>query len=132
MSVNFGGWPSDIHSDFEQVKRIESGKKLKKKIVALDKEGQRIVIQGSAAEPYQTTLQECTCADFAIRQAPCKHMYCMAMEFGLLDGLPVYDKRSASYDPDSELKRYRSLYESGEISADAYVKVCTALAKLKK
>ena len=57
MSVNFGGWPSGIHSDFEQVKRIESGKKLKKKIVALDKEGQRIVIQGSAAEPYQATLQ---------------------------------------------------------------------------
>lgn len=132
MSVNFGGWPSDIHSDFEQVKRIESGKKLKKKIVALDKEGQRIVIQGSAAEPYQATLQECTCADFAIRQAPCKHMYCLAMELGLLDGLPVYDKRSASYDPDSELKRYRSLYESGQISADAYVKVCSALAKLKK
>lgn len=132
MSVNFGGWPSCIHSDFEQVKRIESGKKLKKKIVALDKEGQRIVIQGSAAEPYQATLQECTCADFAIRQAPCKHMYCLAMELGLLDGLPVYDKRSASYDPDSELKRYRSLYESGQISADAYVKVCSALAKLKK
>lgn len=132
MSVNFGGWPSDIHSDFEQVKRIESGKKLKKKIVALDKEGQRIVIQGSAAEPYQATLQECTCADFAIRQAPCKHMYSLAMELGLLDGLPVYDKRSASYDPDSELKRYRSLYESGQISADAYVKVCSALAKLKK
>lgn len=132
MSVNFGGWPSGIHSDFEQVKRIESGEKLKKKIVALDKEGQRIVIQGSAAEPYQATLQECTCADFAIRQAPCKHMYCLAMELGLLDGLPVYDKRSASYDPDSELKRYRSLYESGQISADAYVKVCSALAKLKK
>lgn len=132
MSVNFGGWPPGIHSDFEQVKRIESGKKLKKKIVALDKEGQRIVIQGSAAEPYQATLQECTCADFAIRQAPCKHMYCLAMELGLLDGLPVYDKRSASYDPDSELKRYRSLYESGQISADAYVKVCSALAKLKK
>ena len=90
------------------------------------------MIQGSAAEPYQATLQECTCADFAIRQAPCKHMYCLAMELGLLDGLPVYDKRSASYDPDSELKRNRSLYESGQISADAYVKVCSALAKLKK
>lgn len=85
-----------------------------KKIVALDKEGQLIVIQGSAAEPYQATLQECTCADFAIRQAPCKHMYCLAMELGLLDGLPVYDKRSASYDPDSELKRYRSLYERSD------------------
>lgn len=132
MNVNFGGWPSDIHSDFEQVKRIESGKKLKKKILAYDEAKQQITIEGSAAEPYQATLQECTCADFAIRHLPCKHMYCLAMELGLLDGLPVYDKKSASYDPDSELSRYRSLYENGQISADAYVKVCSALAKLKK
>lgn len=132
MGVNFGGWPEEMHSDFEQVKRIIAGKKLKKSILDFDPENKTIIIQGSSAEPYEATLQECTCTDYAFRNAPCKHMYCLADQLGLLDDLPVYDNRSASYDPDSELKRYRSLYEGGQISADTYVKVCSALAKLKK
>lgn len=132
MGVKFGTWPEDIHTDFEQVKRIESGKKLKKKIISLDRAEQRIVIQGSASEPYEATLDECQCADFAIRQAPCKHIYCLAMELGLLDGLPVYNKKKSSFNPSNELKKYRSLYEDGQISADAYVKICNALSKLKK
>lgn len=132
MSVNFGGWPSDIHSDFEQVKRIETGRKLKKKIVSFDSEAQRLVVSGSAAEPYQCDLQSCTCADFAIRHLPCKHIYCLADELGLLDDLPKFKKGSGSFDPASEIERYRDLYESGQISADAYVKICAPLAKLKK
>lgn len=132
MAISFGNWPENIHSDFEQVKRIESGRKLKKNIVTLDPENQEIVIQGSSAEPYHATLQECTCADFAIRQAPCKHMYCLASELGLLDDLPVYDKKKSSFDPQAEMSRYRSLYETGEISADTYVKISTALSKIKK
>lgn len=132
MSVNFGGWPSGIHSDFEQVKRIEAGHKLKKKIVSFDSEAQRLVVSGSAAEPYQCDLQSCTCADFAIRHLPCKHIYCLADELGLLDDLPKFKKGSGSFDPASEIERYRALYESGQISADAYVKICAPLAKLQK
>lgn len=132
MSVNFGGWPSGIHSDFEQVKRIETGRKLKKKIVSFDPEGQRLVVSGSAAEPYQCDLQSCTCADFAIRHLPCKHIYCLADELGLLDDLPKFKKGSGSFDPASEIERYRALYESGQISADAYVKICAPLNKLQK
>lgn len=132
MPISFGNWPENIHSDFEQVKRIEAGKKLKKSIISLDKEKQEVVIQGSASIPYETTLDECTCADFSIRQAPCKHMYCLAFELGLMDDLPKYDKKKSSFDPGAELERYRLLYETGEIGADAYVKICTALAKLKK
>ncbi len=132
MPISFGNWPENIHSDFEQVKRIDAGKKLKKSILSLNEEKQEVVIQGSSDEPYQATLQECTCADFKIRQAPCKHMYCLAFELGLMDDLPKYDKKKSSFDPGAELERYRSLYETGEIGADAYVKICTALAKLKK
>ena len=35
MSISFGKWESDIHDDFEQVKRIESARKLTKDIVEL-------------------------------------------------------------------------------------------------
>ena len=132
MGVNFGGWPSSMHTEFEQVKRIEAGKKLKKKIVSLDPDAQLLVVSGSAAEPYRCNLESCTCADFAIRHLPCKHIYCLADELGLLADLPKYKKGSGSFDPAAELERYRSLYESGQISADAYVKVCGPLAKMAK
>lgn len=132
MGVNFGGWPSSMHTEFEQVKRIEAGRKLKKKIISLDPDAQLLVVSGSAAEPYQCNLESCTCADFAIRHLPCKHIYCLADELGLLADLPKYKKGSGSFDPAAELERYRSLYESGQISADAYVKVCGPLAKMAK
>lgn len=132
MGVNFGGWPSSMHTEFEQVKRIEAGRKLKKKIVSLDPDAQLLIVSGSAAEPYQCNLESCTCADFAIRHLPCKHIYCLADELGFLDNLPKYRKGSGSFDPAAELERYRSLYETGQISADAYVKVCTPLAKMAK
>lgn len=120
MGVNFCGWPSCIHADFEQVKRIEAGRKLKMNIVS-----------GSAEEPYQCDLESCTCADFAIRHLPCKHIYCLADELGLLADLLKYKKGSSSFNPaaELELERYRSLYKSSQISVDAYVKVCTPLAK---
>lgn len=34
---------------------------------------------------YTTTLQECTCMDFARRHKPCKHMYRLAIELGLFN-----------------------------------------------
>lgn len=132
MGVNFGGWPSSMHTEFEQVKRIEAGRKLKKKIISLDPDAQLLIVSGSAAEPYQCNLESCTCADFAIRHLPCKHIYCLADELGLLADLPKYKNGSGSFDPAAELERYRSLYESGQISADAYVKVCGPLAKMAK
>lgn len=132
MGILFGVWPSNLHSDFEQVKRIDAGRKLKKKVISFDPDMQTMVISGSAAEPYQCDLEACTCADFAIRNLPCKHIYCLADELGLLADLPKYKKGSGSFDPAAEMERYRSLYESGQISADAYVKVCTPLAKMMK
>lgn len=61
MKINFGGWPEEIHSDFEQVKRIESSKKLKKDVVSLDLDSGQVIIQGSGSDPYKATLHECTC-----------------------------------------------------------------------
>lgn len=131
MKINFGGWPEEIHSDFEQVKRIESSKKLKKDVVSLDLDFGQVIIQGSGSDPYKATLHECTCPDFAIRQAPCKHMYYLAGEMGILKDFPVYKKKESSFDPYAEMIRYKNLFESGEISGESYVKICTALSKIK-
>lgn len=52
---------------------------------------------------YTTTLQECTCMDFARRHKPCKHMYRLAMELGLLDDTVEKNKAKikAPYPEDS-------------------------------
>ena len=76
MGVVFGSWPESLHSEFEQVKRIEAGRKLKKKVVSFNPDEQTMVNAGSAADPYECDLQTCTCADFGIRHLPCKHIYC--------------------------------------------------------
>lgn len=132
MSVTFGKWEASIHDDFEQVKRIESARKLTKDIVSIDKENERIHIQGSAGEPYTSTLNNCDCMDFTKRHLPCKHIYCLAFELGKMDGLPVYRKRRGTFRPEYEIEKYESLYKAGEITASAYVQICSALAKVKK
>ena len=131
MKIEFGNWPAEMHSDFEQVKRMESSKKVAKEIIKFDEQGKSITVKGSSATPYETTLYECTCADFAMRQAPCKHIYCLARKLGLLEGLPKYDKKKSTFKPADEAKRYLSLYEAGDISADTYVNMCAVLKKVK-
>jgi len=137
MGIKFGNWPEEMHTDVDQVKRIQSGMKLsKKKILEMDlSEGSDapvIVIQGSAHEPYVSTLTSCTCADFEMRMRPCKHIYFLADQMGLLSGLPEYKKRGALFKPKQELERYRGLYETGEMSIDSYIKIGSALKKMIK
>lgn len=135
MDIAIGSWPKEMHSDFEQVKRIGTAKKIKgQDILSLDPEMKEMTIQGSAGEPYQVSLNECTCTDFALRKAPCKHIYRLAMELGLLDSssLPVYDKKHSDFNPKAEIEKYRSLYLDGKIDGDSYVKLCATLSKIKK
>lgn len=55
-TIVIGKWPENIHMNFEQVKRIESGKKLTKDIIFENEES--IQIKGSSDIPYTATLIE--------------------------------------------------------------------------
>lgn len=129
---NMGTWDAGIHSDPEQVKRMLSARSLKSSIVSFSAADGSIKIQGSEAEPYTATLAGCGCADFMRRKLPCKHMYALAAELGILD---LADLKKSGKDAKQEfsvdLEKYRRLYESGELSGDSYVKICTALSKAK-
>lgn len=131
MGTTFGGWPESIHDDFEQVKRMISASKLKDADITLSDDGESALVKGSGAEPYEVTLEECTCTDFAFRYAPCKHMYKFAMMKGLMGEMPVYNKKSKHKIAD-ELNYYRNLYEDQRITTEAYAQICTALLKLDK
>lgn len=131
MKITFNGWfDDDIHNTFEQIKRIDSGSKLGKKILSFDADAKTMSIQGSGSEPYHTTLDDCDCPDFSFRQLPCKHMYCLALNLGLAANIPVYKKKESSFDASAEIDRYTDLYMRGEVSCDVYVKICSVLSKV--
>lgn len=81
----FVKWPASIHNAADQKKRIESAKSSKTTPDSIDKEEKSGVFAGSGKKPYMTTLDSCTCGDFFHRQLPCKHMYRLAIELGLLN-----------------------------------------------
>lgn len=69
----------DIDSQPDQLKRQKSA--LKCKIIELDKDNKKALFKGSGKNPYETTLDTCTCRDFVVRNLPCKHIYRLRMEF---------------------------------------------------
>ena len=59
----------------DQNKRADAGKKLVKKISV---RGQMATYAGSGSNPYQITLDSCTCGDWIRYHQPCKHMFAFA------------------------------------------------------
>lgn len=131
MKIMFGKWDPDIHENFEQVRRIEESKKLSKKNIDIDEKEELAKIKESDGRLYYSTLENCTCMDYAQRQLPCKHMYYLAFELGKLGGLPAYIGSDGKLDIPREIERFKELYLNGNITADSYVKICTALDRLK-
>lgn len=74
---------SDIHGLPDQQKRIASAKKSACTPVSLDPSTCTGIFKGSSGT-HTTSLDHCSCVDFNRRKLPCKHMYRLAMELGLL------------------------------------------------
>lgn len=77
---------------------------------------------------YDTSLSECTCYDFQERKLPCKHIYRLAVELGIIDIIkrPTFDKERLaeiknSDDIDStpdQLKRQKGAEKCKVLSID--------------
>lgn len=72
--MNFGTWEPSTHTTLDQIKRIVSGQKISSSKIQLTGDSSAI-ISGSGSEPYNVTLDSCTCFDFVSRKLPCKHIY---------------------------------------------------------
>ena len=64
----------------------------------LDPEKQTAIFAGSEGGFYHTTLEQCSCADFAINKGaqPCKHIIRLAMELGELPSEGIQSDRDAA------------------------------------
>ena len=75
--------PKDHNTDYAK-KRIKSAKSAKLTPVKINDDGTG-VFAGSGKKPYNVSLDKCTCIDFARNNKPCKHIYRLAIELGVLD-----------------------------------------------
>lgn len=79
----FGPWPEQNAGPDEE-KRLNSAQQSKTSPTSIDREHETGVFYGSGKLPYQTSLAACTCNDFVKRKKPCKHIYRLAMELGII------------------------------------------------
>ena len=71
-------YSADVDSAPDQIKRQISASKCKP--IEIDFENKCGIFKGSGKSPYHTTLTDCTCRDFVVRNLPCKHIYRLRME----------------------------------------------------
>ena len=98
--------------------------------MSIDAQRQTAKISGSSGELYEVTLNHCTCFDFNAQRGPCKHIYKLAAELGLLPPLPMFNAEKAETFKQSipaEVDRFKQQYLAGAISADKFIKIVNAL-----
>lgn len=85
MLTDWDDWNYDVHCDEAQI--IRQGRSLHYPFTfIIDDETQSAKFSSSSDLPYyDTTLRSCTCYDFQERQLPCKHIYRLAVELGVVE-----------------------------------------------
>jgi predicted nucleic acid-binding Zn finger protein len=84
--LGFGNWDEKTHLIPEQQKRLFVAMKADVTPSEVDTASQTAVFKGSGKKLYVTTLNSCTCGDFLCRRLPCKHIYRLALELGMIEG----------------------------------------------
>lgn len=83
-------WKQEIHTTDYALKRIKSAKSAKLTPIKIDTTDYYGYFQGSRGK-YETFLDFCPCGDFRRSKLPCKHIYRLAIELGLLNIKADYD-----------------------------------------
>lgn len=78
-------WSEETHETEYAQKRIKSAKSAKMTPIKIDTTDLYGYFQGSHGR-YETFLDSCPCGDFIRNKLPCKHIYRLAMELGIMGG----------------------------------------------
>jgi hypothetical protein len=98
--MNFGIWDSAVHEDGEQQRRIATAKKADTTPASIDFDNKTALFKGSGKIPYETTLNSCSCGDFAKRKLPCKHIYRLVLELEGADVVQGVNKNEYAEPPE--------------------------------
>lgn len=83
-------WEKEIHTTDYALKRIETAKSAKLTPIKIDNQDFFGYFQGSRGR-YETFLDHCPCGDFRRSKLPCKHIYRLAIELGLMDADVIHN-----------------------------------------
>lgn len=85
FSQEWPDWELSIHADDAQIER--QGRAMKYPFTfKISKRNKTATFSSTSDLPYYTTtLSHCTCHDFQNRGLPCKHMYRLAVELGIIE-----------------------------------------------
>ena len=77
-------WESSVHTNDAQIER--QGRAMKYPFTfKINKYSKTGIFSSTSEQPYYTTtLSRCTCKDFQDRALPCKHIYRLAVELGII------------------------------------------------
>lgn len=84
-AIHIPGWDDSIHTLPKQQRKIKTASSSKTTPSNVDRNSMTGVFSGRGAEPYLVSLTHCTCSSFTKEGKPCKHIYRLAMECGLID-----------------------------------------------
>lgn len=86
----WSAWPADLLNDDYAKKRIKSAQSKKLTPLKVDHDDLYAYFQGSHGR-YETFLDSCPCGDFKRSGRPCKHIFRLAIELGLMDIATEHD-----------------------------------------
>ena len=81
--IGWNKWQSSVHENQEQIDRYHSAKDKGIKLISYDDTTREAIIKGSSGKEYIVSEIHCECEDFKFhlkKEAPCKHMYYLAMQ----------------------------------------------------
>lgn len=128
--MKFGLWDIPEKEYVSECAAYERAVKISASDIRLDLENRRSFTTGSAAEPYETTLEGCTCEIHNINGLPCKHMIRLAAELGYSFDVPEFDPYAAAdYDISEDVERLTARWRSGQLTLEALRSCIAALKK---
>lgn len=103
-------WGKEVHETEFAEKRIKSAKSAKMTPIKIDTTDLYGYFQGSHGR-YETFLDSCPCGDFRRYNLPCKHIYRLAIELGLMNesvetnnnAIPTPRKEKATLDEEIDI-----------------------------
>ena len=86
----FYRWPKSVHQEPEQRKRLRQAQAENFQVEAVGKNGRKICRMKAASDPdfYFVALGICQCPEFKATHKPCKHIYKIALNKGLIQAAP--------------------------------------------
>lgn len=84
-------WDPAIHDREDQIDRQRRSQTYPFLFDIVHGEKMGIFSSTSDLPYYETTLSHCTCYDFQYRKLPCKHIYRLAQELGIIEIIDLHD-----------------------------------------